>query len=172
MAHYYGGNSGYVGYSESVRSYNAKREGRFPKTAFKREYGLSEKTFNALLERGVIANSEWHHTSKFGNKTKFYSIANELLFTYLVDGRDAAFQLYHEECAKRYASKKIINNKHGQFGWEAAIKWVRNMAAHGREFHAGEVITFKGKFSAQVTETKRAKRLKWGNYYIDESNTL
>ena len=68
-----GGNRGYVGYSMSRRAAEARSEGRYPKTDFKKEYGLSEKAFKGLEQAGIIGSSEWHHTSKYGNKTAFYS---------------------------------------------------------------------------------------------------
>jgi hypothetical protein len=68
----YGGNSGYVGYSMSKRAANARNEGRFPKTDFKKEYGINDKVLDALVKLGIINNTEWHHTSKYGNKTPFY----------------------------------------------------------------------------------------------------
>lgn len=68
----FGGNSGYVGYSMSKRAAEARENGRFPKTDFKKEYGLTDKAFDALVEVGIIDDSEWHHTSKFGNRTTFY----------------------------------------------------------------------------------------------------
>lgn len=66
-----GGNSGYVGYSMSKRAAEAKEEGRFPKTQFVKEYGVPATHLDALVAAG-ISNDEWHHTSKFGNKTPFY----------------------------------------------------------------------------------------------------
>jgi hypothetical protein len=72
-----GGNSGYVGYSMSVRAAEARRDGKFPKTDFKREYGMSDKVLSELVSFGYIDNSEWHHTSKFGNRTTFYSFLDE-----------------------------------------------------------------------------------------------
>lgn len=68
-----GGNRGYIGYSISVNGYNAKREGKYPKTEFKRQYEMSEKIFKSLVENGIVYVSEWHHTSKFGNRTDFYA---------------------------------------------------------------------------------------------------
>ena len=68
----YGGNSGYVGYSMSKRAESAREEGRFPKTDFKKEYGVSDKVLQALVDARIVSDSEWHHTSKFGNKTVFY----------------------------------------------------------------------------------------------------
>lgn len=68
----FGGNSGYDGYSMSVRARNARADGRYPKTDFKREYKINDVTLEVLKDLGIISNNEWHHTSKFGNKTKFY----------------------------------------------------------------------------------------------------
>ena len=69
---YFGGNSGYVGYSMSVRAAEAREEGRFPKSDFRKEYGITQNAMEALSSIGVIDGSEWHHTSSYGNKTTFY----------------------------------------------------------------------------------------------------
>ena len=68
----FGGNSGYVGYSMSKRAARAREEGRYPKTDFRKEYGVTAKSFDELVDAKIIASGEWHHTSKFGNETKFY----------------------------------------------------------------------------------------------------
>ena len=73
----FGGNSGYVDYSMSKRAAEARREGRYPKTDFKKEYGVSGKSFDFLRKAGIISSSEWHHTSKFGNRTDFFSWSND-----------------------------------------------------------------------------------------------
>lgn len=83
-ARIFGGNSGYVGYSMSRRAANAREEGRYPKTDFKKIYGLTDKTLSVLVTLGIIDNTEWHHTSKFGNKTTFYGWVYK------------SFQLYYE----------------------------------------------------------------------------
>lgn len=75
----FGGNSGYVGYSMSKRAAEAKEEGRYPKTEFKREYHITEKSLDMLTRLGFIDNSEWHHTSMYGNKTPFYGWAEDEL---------------------------------------------------------------------------------------------
>ncbi len=72
-----GGNSGYVGYSMSKRAAAAREAGRFPKTDFRKEYGVSQKALDALVEAGIIDGSEWHHTSMYGNKTPFFGWAEE-----------------------------------------------------------------------------------------------
>lgn len=66
-------NSGYVGYSMSVRAADAYDDGKLPKSKLKEKYKLSETDFNYLLENDML-ESEWHHTSKFYNKTNFYKI--------------------------------------------------------------------------------------------------
>lgn len=75
----FGGNSGYVGYSMSKRAAEAKEEGRYPKTEFKREYHITAKSLDMLTSLGFINNSEWHHTSMYGNKTPFYGWAEDEL---------------------------------------------------------------------------------------------
>lgn len=83
-ARLFGGNSGYVGYSMSKRAASAREEGRYPKNDFKKIYGISDKVLDKLIYLGYISNNEWHHTSKFGNKTIFYSWENE------------AYKIYYE----------------------------------------------------------------------------
>ena len=75
----FGGNSGYVGYSMSKRAADAKEEGRYPKTEFRREYHITAKSLDMLTSLGFIDNSEWHHTSMYGNKTPFYGWAEDEL---------------------------------------------------------------------------------------------
>lgn len=75
----FGGNSGYVGYSMSKRAAEAKEEGRYPKTEFRREYHITAKSLDMLTSLGFIDNSEWHHTSMYGNKTPFYGWAEDEL---------------------------------------------------------------------------------------------
>lgn len=69
----YGGNSGYVGYSISKRGAQAKEEGRFPKSQFKKEYSITQSSLDALVDLGYVSDSEWHHTSMYGNRTTFYA---------------------------------------------------------------------------------------------------
>lgn len=75
----FGGNSGYVDYSMSKRAAEAKEEGRYPKTEFRREYHITAKSLDMLTSLGFINNSEWHHTSMYGNKTPFYGWAEDEL---------------------------------------------------------------------------------------------
>lgn len=94
----FGNNSGYIGCSESVRSANAKANGKYPKTLFKKTYGLSEKKFNELVSNGTIGVTEWHHTSKFGNKTQFYEpLVEQWRFLYRIGCRSEAYDEYIKE---------------------------------------------------------------------------
>ncbi len=68
----FGGNSGYVGYSMSRRAAQAREDGKYPKTDFKKEYKVKAASFNALVDAKVIDDTEWHHTSMYGNRTTFY----------------------------------------------------------------------------------------------------
>lgn len=68
----YGGNRGYVGYSMSKRAAEARSEGRYPKTDFRKEYNVTAPALDLLVSSGIIDGNEWHHTSMYGNRTKFY----------------------------------------------------------------------------------------------------
>ena len=74
---YYGGNSGYVGYSMSVRAAEAREDGKYPKGDFCKEYKVSPAALNALVEARLIDDTEWHHTSMYGNCTTFYAWVND-----------------------------------------------------------------------------------------------
>ena len=91
-----GGNSGYVGYSMSKRAAASRSEGRYPKTDFKKEYGVSEKTLQALVDADVVSNSEWHHTSKYGNKTTFYSWNGRYYHDVYLENKDAVLKLVED----------------------------------------------------------------------------
>lgn len=66
-----GGNSGYVGYSMSERAEMAYNEGKLP-------YSKLPSWAKKIVDSGIVDTDEWHHTSKYGNKTKFYSAQNFL----------------------------------------------------------------------------------------------
>lgn len=66
------GQSGYNGFSRSVRATQAEAEGKFPKTTAAKELGLSVKAFTAGCDRAGISACEWHHVSKYANAVDFY----------------------------------------------------------------------------------------------------
>lgn len=82
----------------SRRASKARSEGRFPKGDFKREYGLTDTMLNLLVENGAVSNSEWHHTSMFGNRTPFYGWEDYAL---------EAFEEHTEELNRIARSRKL-----------------------------------------------------------------
>ena len=126
-----GGNSGYVGYSMSKRAEQAREEGRFPKTDFKKEYKVSENALQALTRVGIISNNEWHHTSSYGNKTTFYGWTEEGYAEYYLDNKkeiDKAstdlLKLREEDIDKYYSEladfKKKMNESFDAYADEYA----------------------------------------------------
>lgn len=85
---YYGGNSGYVGYSKSKRAVDAEDRGLKNKTQMNIDFTkeiidyIKKETnedvkLTLLSIRKELPNinaDEWHHTSKYGNKTNYYSV--------------------------------------------------------------------------------------------------
>ena len=92
----FGGNSGYVGYSMSKRAARARNEGRYPKGDFKKEYHLTEKAFEVLDDIGMIDRGEWHHTSMYGNRTKFYGWAKPWMADAYMENKSAIDKLARE----------------------------------------------------------------------------
>ena len=92
---YYGGNSGYVGYSMSKRAFNAREDGAYPKTDFKKNYNISQPLLDMLVNAGVVSDDEWHHTSMYGNKTTFYRW-NDFAYKAFSENRDAVESVYKD----------------------------------------------------------------------------
>lgn len=79
-------NSGYIGYSMSVRACEAYESGEKPFSKWQKQDILSElknQGFNTevlekislkILKEVFLYESSWHHTSKYFNKTYFYSV--------------------------------------------------------------------------------------------------
>lgn len=113
---YYGGNSGYVGYSMSKRASEARLFGHFPKGDFRSEYNITLNSFNLLVKLGIIDDTEWHHTSKYGNRTTFYSWLDDNFLSIYTDHKNEIDKLsleWHknnqklrENDAYRYAYEK------------------------------------------------------------------
>lgn len=116
----FGGNSGYDGYSMSVRAREARRNGKFPKTDFKQLYGLTPKTFDLLVGCDVITSYEWHHTSSWGNETPFYEWDDPNMPNVLDKYSDIPFvKIYNankEEIQKLSRDKRIFKSKHYRTG--------------------------------------------------------
>lgn len=149
----FGGNSGYIGYSESKRSLEAKNSGKFPKSVFKKEYNISEKKFKELEDRGVIYVSEWHHTSKFGNRTNFYAIDNYVLFYMLTGDKEKAY--YHYKISQPSLSHNLKFNKKS---YQNKLKFLSD----AQDFFwgkvlPGETLFFKNQKLFCLSLTKRRK---------------
>lgn len=78
----FGGNSGYVGYSMSKRALNARNEGSYPKTDFKKEYSVTASHFDFLEEAG-IKNGIIHLSTVTEQTSIVGQKMNILIFTYL-----------------------------------------------------------------------------------------
>jgi hypothetical protein len=135
----FGGNSGYVGYSISVRAVQAKNDGKYPKTEFKKVYSVSAKQFDALLYDGIICGSEWHHTSKYGNRTTFYEIVDPILFYARIGQMERAFELYKR--TRRY-SVPIFRNKYNR-NKERFLAAAADYA-FDNGLNVGSIFEFKG----------------------------
>lgn len=70
-------NSGYAerdnGTAISKRALKAEENGTFTAGTFRKNYGVSKKAFDILLELGLIKNTEWHHTGANFKQSDFYS---------------------------------------------------------------------------------------------------
>lgn len=71
-------NSGYVGYSKSVRAVEAESSDKFPLTKAAREVAsyckITIKKARELCE--LVGPCEYHHTSRFFNATNYYDVAD------------------------------------------------------------------------------------------------
>lgn len=110
----YGGNSGYVGYSKSKRAVAAEERGLKNASQMNSEFAkevntiIEERTGNPskLTLKAIkaalpdIKADEWHHTSKFGNKTNYYS-AERVASHFAKDPAEEAAERLEREAAKR-----------------------------------------------------------------------
>lgn len=192
----YGGNSGYVGYSMSKRAAEAREDGRYPKTDFKKEYGVTENSFNILVEAGIIDDSEWHHTSKFGNKTTFYSWYEEHYFDIYtsrkkeIDKRSREIQSMKPKMADFELSQEGMNaftDKDREY-WEAKKSYANQLwnefneedggsPTDGGEDNGGddnEGVRFRVITDEKLIDELESseKRLGYRNVVLNEDGTL
>jgi len=104
-----GGNSGYVGYSMSKRAASARENGKFPKTDFKKEYSVTENSLSSLVDAGIINNREWHHTSKFGNKTTFYQWTEDYHQDIYAENKKEIDKISNDKTLSRNQTSEKIN---------------------------------------------------------------
>lgn len=113
---WYGGNSGYSGYSMSKRAVEAREEGRFPKTDFKKAYSIDNRTLDVFVNFGIIDDTEWHHTSKYGNKTTFYSWVDDDDIQIYESNRELIRSLMRNNSFSEIA--KLFNIQYDSYGTE------------------------------------------------------
>lgn len=173
-----GGNSGYIGYSKSVRAVQAEKRGLVNKSQINKDFidivnslikknkGTIKVTVSQVknnLDR--INADEWHHTSKFGNKTYYYSaetIAD--YFNDYVSPEEKAYEKWKLKCDNLkkdyykldrqicdYVLKKVKNNKLGyetksgvivdvHFNYEIPYKRVINYTGKMADKYAGYYV--------------------------------
>lgn len=142
----FGGNSGYDGYSMSKRARAAREDGRYPKTDFKREYKINEVTLEVLNDLGIVSNNEWHHTSKFGNKTKFYYWLDDDDFTNIYEPNRTEIQRLAKQ-GDYYKIADIFNVEYNSYGTDGVRvgDLVYSINSAGTLFN-GEVVKITPKY--------------------------
>ncbi len=130
----FGGNRGYVGYSKSVRAVEAEERGLKSVSQMDRDFAdevsrmvseeLGEETMLTLKEVREAAKAgrydEWHHTSVYGNKTKYYSA--ETIADNIVAAKREQDELDFQDRSEREEQigqahdanrRELIANEHG-----------------------------------------------------------
>lgn len=125
----FGGNSGYVGYSKSRRAVEAESRGLANKSQMDSEFAqsvneilLSRNPKHRKISLSEIKKSldkinadEWHHTSKYGNRTNYYSVETIAEFFYepteteIKAERDKADKKSKIEAEYKKLGKKILS---------------------------------------------------------------
>lgn len=94
----------------SLRAREARRNGKFPKTDFRKYYNLTPKVFDLLLAAGIIESGEWHHTSSWGNETPFYHWVDNVNQYFLENEGGKTYEIYKlnkDEITKLARDKRI-----------------------------------------------------------------
>ena len=144
-------NSGYIGYSMSVRAAEAYQSGEKPLskwtkadilTAVAEEYGPEARAKFAafpvkILRARLLAEGSWHHTSSWYNKTSFYYLPS----------RDAEeIEIALESCreqAEREAEKKAEPKDEGRRVKAIYLEWSGNRK-HPKATEIEAVGTIRG----------------------------
>ena len=135
----FGGNSGYVGYSKSKRAVDAERRGLRSKSQMDKDFadmvndlissnGGDPVTLTAIKKAlPNIKRDEWHHTSKYGNKTDYYSAFS--VASYFCPAVEEAYfdnlrREFEKEQQQRSEREKVNNNIAEQI--RRRINWLHN----------------------------------------------
>lgn len=115
-----GGNSGYVGYSKSKRAVDAENRGLRSVANMDREFaeevseivsresGKEAKVSLAEVKRIAkdMRGDEWHHTSKYGNRTQYYS-AESIAERILADREPKSEELVADDKERESALERV-----------------------------------------------------------------
>ncbi len=75
--------TGYINFSQSVNSFYAKKEERYPLTlaakVFAKKTGWTIEKSKAFLKTQESQNQEYHHVSKFYNEVFFYDVSDNAI---------------------------------------------------------------------------------------------
>lgn len=116
----FGGNSGYVGYSKSKRAVDAEDRGLRSVSNMDREFaeevseivsresGKEAKVSLAEVKRIAkdMRGDEWHHTSKYGNRTQYYS-AESIAERILADREPKSEELVADDKERESALERV-----------------------------------------------------------------
>ena len=116
----FGGNSGYVGYSKSKRAVDAEDRGLRSVSNMDREFaeavseivgresGKEAKVSLAEVKRIAkgMKGDEWHHTSKYGNRTQYYS-AESIAERILADREPKSEELVADDKERESALSRV-----------------------------------------------------------------
>ena len=170
---WYGGNSGYVGYSMSKRAAKAREEGRFPKTDFKKEYGVTDNALKFLVDAKIIDDSEWHHTSKYGNKTTFYSWNGEGYADYYANNKTEIDKVAREIVKSKPEMESFEPTESGMKTWEGQYNvWKQHrdeiVSKLWDEFEAAEEEwQEKERIRTEAAQKEWALRVKYETFIRD-----
>lgn len=193
--HYYGGNSGYVGYSKSKRAVNAEERGLRNKSQMDKDFlnevndillcnGEQKVTLTQIKKNlDHIRADEWHHTSMYGNKTNYYSaetIAD--YFSTNKQNRAAEQALKKEELLNELANlmqknfetltnTNLINNRYLDFnGIKLDIKYLSKGFIYPLDPNNIEIIT---PYKLEVTGNNFLRSYDYSEFkYLQQYNKL
>lgn len=156
--------AGYKGYSMSNNAVKAYDEGRMPlskwtKTAileavenYLTSYG-NKKYFTRFenlnkkdLSQFISTDGEWHHTSKYYNRTVFYSLGYSAVDAYCNSGESADFIVYLTDTEEYVSSKK---NEKGLF-FTRDVREAKRMT----EYDANYRVKINNEFGKKSSKIK------------------
>lgn len=177
-------NSGYIGYSMSVRAKEAYENGEKPlskwtkaailaalKEARGEEFVNAAKGYPlAALKKVCLEWASWHHTSKHFNKTDFYQFRNEL--KYCVEYDDINVFIEELNCSLLHVSEPADVEC-----WEVEYdEWIGSRN-HGRFKTCSDVGVIKGKWfigktgKRKLATGKHFRKIKYlGKYEVWRPN--